>query len=154
MVKIRGIEFQANTDNDMGWSSITSATATGFSARTGPISRDVQIERKHYMAKSGVLSQTHHHNHACHHPYRRAGACSSGHALHRRGTAAALLRVRPGGIDPQEDSGSRLPATTSRRPAAMPSARMTSSSSTPAGTSAIRGRRLLPLLSGPGAISR
>ena len=58
MVKIRGIEFQANTDNDMGLEFYNLSHRYGFQCPNWPYFKDVAIERQHYMAKSGVLSQT------------------------------------------------------------------------------------------------
>ena len=47
----------------------------------------------------------HHDVHAQHHPYRRAGPCRRGHALHRRGSAAALLRLRHRRLDSEGHVG-------------------------------------------------
>jgi kynurenine formamidase len=58
MVKIRGIEFQANTDNAMGLEFYNLSHRYGFQCPNWPYFKDVQIDRLHYMAKSGVLSQT------------------------------------------------------------------------------------------------
>ena len=58
MVEIRGIEFQANTDNDMGLEFVNLSHRFGYQCPNWPYFKDVAIERKHYMAKSGVLSQT------------------------------------------------------------------------------------------------
>ena len=58
MVEIRGIEFQGNLDNDMGLEFVNLSHRFGFQCPNWPYFRDVAIERKHYMAKSGVLSQT------------------------------------------------------------------------------------------------
>ena len=57
-VTIRGIDFQENTNNDMGIEFYNLSHRYGFQCPNWPYFRDVQIERMHYMAKSGVLSQT------------------------------------------------------------------------------------------------
>ena len=53
----------------------------------------------------GRAVAAHHDLDAQHHPYRRAGACRAGHAVHRRGAAAAFLRLRHRGVDPEEEMG-------------------------------------------------
>ena len=58
MVNVRGIEFQGNLDNDMGLEFVNLSHRFGYQCPNWPYFRDVMIERKHYMAKSGVLSQT------------------------------------------------------------------------------------------------
>ena len=57
MVEIRGIEFQSNTDNDMGLEFYNLSHRFGFQNPNWPYFQDTKIERIHYMAKSGVLSQ-------------------------------------------------------------------------------------------------
>ncbi len=57
-ITVRGIEFQENTNNDMGLEFYNLSHRFGFQCPNWPYFRDVQIERMHYMAKSGVLSQT------------------------------------------------------------------------------------------------
>ena len=57
-ITVRGIEFQENTNNDMGLEFYNLSHRYGFQCPNWPYFRDVQIERMHYMAKSGVLSQT------------------------------------------------------------------------------------------------
>ena len=57
-VTIRGIDFQANDDNDMGLEFVNLSHRYGFQCPNWPYFKDVQIDRQHYMAKSGVLSQT------------------------------------------------------------------------------------------------
>ncbi|OSP55615.1 cyclase [Pseudoruegeria sp. SK021] len=57
MVKVRGIEFQGNTDNDMGLEFYNLSHRFGFQNPNWPYFQDTKIERIHYMAKSGVLSQ-------------------------------------------------------------------------------------------------
>src|SRR6516165_4174125 len=47
----------------------------------------------------------HHDEHAQHHAYRCAGARGAGHAVHRRGSVAALLRLGNRGLDSQEEVG-------------------------------------------------
>ena len=58
VVNIRGIDFQENDNNDMGLEFVNLSHRYGFQCPNWPYFRDVAIERKHYMAKSGVLSQT------------------------------------------------------------------------------------------------
>ena len=55
-ITIRGIEFQENTNNDMGLEFYNLSHRYGFQCPNWPYFRDVQIERMHYMAKSGVPS--------------------------------------------------------------------------------------------------
>jgi kynurenine formamidase len=57
-VTIRGIDFQSNLDNPMGIEFYNLSHRFGFQCPNWPYFRDVRIERMHYMAKSGVLSQT------------------------------------------------------------------------------------------------
>lgn len=57
-VTIRGIEFQDNLDNDMGLEFVNLSHRFGYQCPNWPYFDDVDIKRKHYMAKSGVLSQT------------------------------------------------------------------------------------------------
>ena len=56
-VLIKGVEFQANRDNYMGLQFFDLSHRFGFQSPNWPYFQDVQIERIHYMAKSGVLSQ-------------------------------------------------------------------------------------------------
>src|SRR5271166_5382352 len=56
-VTIRGIEFQGNLDNPMGLEFYNLSHRYGFQSPNWPYFEDVKIERIHYMAKSGVLSQ-------------------------------------------------------------------------------------------------
>ncbi len=56
-VTIRGIEFQSNLDNDMGLRFHNLSHRFGFQSPNWPYFQDVQIDRIHYMAKSGVLTQ-------------------------------------------------------------------------------------------------
>ena len=58
VVKIRGINFQENNNNEMGLEFVNLSHMFGYQCPNWPYFRDVQIERMHYMAKSGVLSQT------------------------------------------------------------------------------------------------
>ena len=58
MQEIRGIEFQENLNNDMGLEFVNLSHRFGYQCPNWPYFKDVAIERKHYMAKSGVLSQT------------------------------------------------------------------------------------------------
>ena len=111
-VTIRGIDFQANDDNDMGLEFVNLSHRYGFQCPNWPYFKDVQIDRQHYMAKSGVLSQTITTTmHVTTHIDAPAPR-GPGHAVHRRGAAAALLRLRAGGERAQEEVGSRSRATT------------------------------------------
>ena len=56
-MKIRGIEFEGNLDNAMGIEFYNLSHRFGFQSPNWPYFQDVHIERIHYMAKSGVLSQ-------------------------------------------------------------------------------------------------
>src|ERR1700755_2297361 len=56
-VTIRAIDFQANRDNAMGLQFYNLSHRFGFQSPNWPYFEDVKIERIHYMAKSGVLSQ-------------------------------------------------------------------------------------------------
>ena len=56
-VTIRGIQFEGNTDNSMGLEFYNLSHPWGFQVPNWPYFQDVQIERLHYMAKSGVLTQ-------------------------------------------------------------------------------------------------
>src|SRR6202521_5393603 len=56
-IEIRGIEFQSNLDNPMGLEFYNLSHRFGFQSPNWPYFEDVKIERFHYMAKSGVLSQ-------------------------------------------------------------------------------------------------
>ncbi|MEL7344771.1 MAG: cyclase family protein, partial [Pseudomonadota bacterium] len=57
-ITVRGIEFQENMNNAMGLEFVNLSHRYGFQCPNWPYFKDVQIDRKHYMAKSGVLSQT------------------------------------------------------------------------------------------------
>ena len=57
MPVIRGIPFQGNLDNPMGLEFYNLSHPWGFQVPNWPYFQDVQIERLHYMAKSGVLTQ-------------------------------------------------------------------------------------------------
>ena len=56
-INVRGIEFQSNADNAMGLRFTNLSHRWGFQCPNWPYFEDVKIERIHYMAKSGVLSQ-------------------------------------------------------------------------------------------------
>ena len=56
-IKIRGIDFQENLNNAMGLHFTNLSHRWGFQSPNWPYFQDVKIERIHYMAKSGVLSQ-------------------------------------------------------------------------------------------------
>ena len=58
MTTVRGIAYQDNLDNDIGLQFYDLSHRYGFQCPNWPYFRDVQIERMHYMARSGVLSQT------------------------------------------------------------------------------------------------
>src|SRR5438067_11293077 len=57
MATIRGVEFEGNLDNAMGLAFYNLSHRWGFQCPNWPYFEDVKIERIHYMAKSGVLSQ-------------------------------------------------------------------------------------------------
>ncbi len=56
-VKIRGVEFETNLNNAMGLEFYNLSHRFGYQSPNWPYFQDVKIERIHYMAKSGVLSQ-------------------------------------------------------------------------------------------------
>jgi kynurenine formamidase len=56
-VTVRGIEFEGNLDNSMGLEFYNLSHPWGFQVPNWPYFTDVHIERLHYMAKSGVLTQ-------------------------------------------------------------------------------------------------
>ena len=55
--KIRGVLFEENENNAMGLSFYNLSHRFGYQSPNWPYFEDVKIERIHYMAKSGVLSQ-------------------------------------------------------------------------------------------------
>src|SRR5579885_3477122 len=55
--KIRGVTFEENENNAMGLSFYNLSHRFGYQSPNWPYFEDVKIERIHYMAKSGVLSQ-------------------------------------------------------------------------------------------------
>ena len=55
--KIRGVSFEENENNTMGLSFYNLSHRFGYQSPNWPYFEDVKIERIHYMAKSGVLSQ-------------------------------------------------------------------------------------------------
>src|SRR3569833_2641052 len=55
--KIRGIMFEENLKNVMGLEFYNLSLRFGYQSPNWPYFEDVKIERIHYMAKSGVLSQ-------------------------------------------------------------------------------------------------
>ena len=57
MKKIRGVSFEENENNAMGLSFYNLSHRFGYQSPNWPYFEDVKIERIHYMAKSGVLSQ-------------------------------------------------------------------------------------------------
>ena len=54
---IRGVTFEENDNNSMGLEFVNLSHRFGYQSPNWPYFQDVQIERIHYMAKSGVLSQ-------------------------------------------------------------------------------------------------
>ena len=56
-MKIRGVSFEENENNAMGLSFYNLSHRFGYQSPNWPYFEDVKIERIHYMAKSGVLSQ-------------------------------------------------------------------------------------------------
>ena len=56
-VTIRGVTFEDNLDNAMGLRFYNLSHRFGYQSPNWPYFEDVKIERIHYMAKSGVLSQ-------------------------------------------------------------------------------------------------
>ena len=55
--RIRGVMFEENLKNDMGLEFYNLSHRFGYQSPNWPYFEDVKIERIHYMAKSGVLSQ-------------------------------------------------------------------------------------------------
>lgn len=55
--KIRGVAFEENLNNSMGLQFFNLSHRFGYQSPNWPYFEDVKIERIHYMAKSGVLSQ-------------------------------------------------------------------------------------------------
>jgi len=55
--KIRGVKFEENLNNEMGLEFFNLSHRFGYQSPNWPYFEDVKIERIHYMAKSGVLSQ-------------------------------------------------------------------------------------------------
>src|ERR1044072_7233908 len=55
--KIRGVSFEENLNNAMGLEFYNLSHRFGYQSPNWPYFEDVKIERIHYMAKSGVLSQ-------------------------------------------------------------------------------------------------
>ena len=74
-ITIRGVQFESNLDNPMGLEFYNLSHRFGFQSPNWPYFEDVKIERIHYMAKSGVLSQRITTSHAQHHAHRRPRAC-------------------------------------------------------------------------------
>ena len=56
-IKIRGVTFEENLNNAMGLEFYNLSHRFGYQSPNWPYFEDVKIERIHYMAKSGVLSQ-------------------------------------------------------------------------------------------------
>ena len=55
--KIRGVTFEENLSNSMGLEFYNLSHRFGYQSPNWPYFEDVKIERIHYHAKSGVLSQ-------------------------------------------------------------------------------------------------
>src|ERR1700720_2783453 len=55
--RIRGVRFEENLRNEMGLEFYNLSHRFGYQSPNWPYFEDVKIERIHYMAKSGVLSQ-------------------------------------------------------------------------------------------------
>ena len=55
--KIRGVSFEENNNNSMGLEFYNLSHRFGYQSPNWPYFEDVKIERIHYHAKSGVLSQ-------------------------------------------------------------------------------------------------
>ena len=55
--KIRGVMMEENLNNTMGLHFYNLSHRFGYQSPNWPYFEDVKIERIHYMAKSGVLSQ-------------------------------------------------------------------------------------------------
>src|SRR6266702_3381428 len=55
--RIRGVAFEENLNNSMGLEFYNLSHRFGYQSPNWPYFEDVKIERIHYMAKSGVLSQ-------------------------------------------------------------------------------------------------
>ena len=55
--KIRGVALEENLNNTMGLEFYNLSHRFGYQSPNWPYFEDVKIERIHYMAKSGVLSQ-------------------------------------------------------------------------------------------------
>src|SRR6188508_748110 len=92
--------FEENLKNSMGLEFYNLSHRFGYQSPNWPYFEDVKIERIHYMAKSGVLSQritTSMHN--------TTHIDAPAHVVHRRGTASAFLRLRHRRFDPQEQVG-------------------------------------------------
>src|SRR5215467_14528656 len=57
VTKIRGVAFEENHSNSMGLQFYNLSHRFGYQSPNWPYFEDVKIERIHYHAKSGVLSQ-------------------------------------------------------------------------------------------------
>ena len=55
--KVRGVTFEENNNNSMGLEFYNLSHRFGYQSPNWPYFEDVKIERIHYHAKSGVLSQ-------------------------------------------------------------------------------------------------
>ena len=126
MVKIRGIEFEANLDNAMGLEVLQPVPPLGLPVPELAVFPGRQDRAHPLHGEVGRAVAAHHHLDALDHPHRRAGACRAGHALHRRGAAAAFLRLRHRRLDPEEEVGVDHRRRSRDRPAARRSARATS----------------------------
>ena len=81
-VTVRGIEFQANLDNDMGLEFVNLSHRFGYQCPNWPYFDDVDIKRKHYMAKIRCAEPNHHHHDARHNAHRCPRPRRTGHAVH------------------------------------------------------------------------
>ena len=103
--RIRGVMFEENLKNSMGLEFYNLSHRFGYQSPNWPYFEDVKIERIHYMAKSGVLSQritTSMHN-TTH--IDAPAHVVQGTPLHRRGAAAAFLRLGHRGIAAEKQVG-------------------------------------------------
>ena len=95
--KIRGVAFEENLSNSMGLEFYNLSHRFGYQSPNWPYFEDVKIERIHYHAKSGVLSQritTSMHN-TTHIDAPAHVVLSQTHAA-RQPSAADLTRLRLG----------------------------------------------------------
>jgi kynurenine formamidase len=139
---IRGVTFEENENNAMGLEFYNLSHRFGYQSPNWPYFEDVKIERIHYMAKSGVLSQritTSMHN--------TTHIDAPAHVV--QGTPFIDEVPLPHFSVPalsfrcQRKNGSRSPMTIWRRRRASMCARETSLSSIPAGTGSTTTARII-----------